>query len=148
MRALISSNICPSNSTVHAMFLSDGGTISTFSVKQVPTIAPQDFFHHSGVAHGLDESIIKKVDDVMGWGDPVTQYYVVEDLLKLDPKSILWLYDHPQKWQVERYLDSLGDWFCNNGDTLSETLRCVIERREADLVGEHESSSFGIIEKD
>jgi hypothetical protein len=126
------------------MFLSNGGTIPTFSAKQLPMIAPQDFFHHSGAVHGLDESVTKQADGVMGCGDPVTHYYVVEDLLKLDPKSILWLYDHSQKWQVERYLDSLGDWFCNNGDTLSETLRCVLERREAD----HEISGFGIIEKD
>lgn len=88
------------------------------------------------------------MDGVVGWGDPVTHYYIIEDLLKLDPKSVLWLYDHPRKGQVKGYLDSLGEWFCNNGDTFSETLACVMERREADLVLENGFSSFGIIEND
>lgn len=69
-----------------------------------------------------------------GWGDPVTHYYIIEDLLKLDPKAVLWLYDNSQKWQVEGYLDSLGEWFSNNGDTFSETLTYVLQRREIDPV--------------
>jgi hypothetical protein len=148
MRALISSNICPSNSAVHTMCLGDGGAIPIFSAKQPPTIATQDFFHDSRIGHGSDGSATHPMDGIGGWGDPVTHYYIVEDLLKLDPKSVLWLYDHPQKWQVEGFLDSLGEWFCNNGDTFSETLTCVLERREADLVDECEISGFGIIEND
>jgi len=148
LRALISSEICPSNSAVHAMFLTDGGTIPTFAAKQRPTIATQDFFHHSGVAHGLDGSATKQEDGIIGWGDPVTHYYIIEDLLKLDPQSMLWLYDHPQKWQVEGYMESLGDWFYNNGDTFSETLRSVLERREAELISEDEISGSGIVEKE
>lgn len=82
-----------------------------------------------------------------GWGDPVTHYYIIEDLLKLDPKAVLWLYDHSQKWQVEGYLDSLGEWFCNNGDTFSETLTCVLQRREIDHV-DGMDSCLGIIWRD
>lgn len=29
-----------------------------------------------------------------GWGDEITHYYVVEDMLKLPPDQILWLYEH------------------------------------------------------
>jgi hypothetical protein len=146
MRALISSSVYPSDPGMHAIFLSEGETIQTFDPKQIPTIVAQDYFHHSGVAHGLDGTATKQVDDLIGWGDPVTHYYILEDLLKLDPKSILWLYDHPRKWQVEGYLDSLGDWFYNNGNTFSETLTYVLEGRDSDLDSKDDVSSFGIIE--
>lgn len=29
-----------------------------------------------------------------GWGDEITHYYVVEDMLKLPPDQIIWLYEH------------------------------------------------------
>lgn len=30
----------------------------------------------------------------LGWGDEIAHYYVVEDMLKLAPDQILWLYEH------------------------------------------------------
>lgn len=29
-----------------------------------------------------------------GWGDEITHYYIVEDMLKLPPDQIIWLYEH------------------------------------------------------
>ncbi len=147
MRALISTKICPSDSTVYAMCLEDGGYLPTYCAKQPISVGAHDFFHTSRDRGDLIAPNQHSMDVLRGWGDPVTHYYLLEDLLKLDPKAVLWLYDHPQKFQVEGYLDSLGEWFCNNGDTFSETLACVLARREAGLVDEGRNSCFGIIEK-
>jgi hypothetical protein len=146
MRALINIKICPSNSTVQEMCPGHGGYLPIRHIKQSHTIAPQDFFHATSRERCMDEQNSLYEDGSSGWGDPVTHYYVVEDMLKLDPGAVLWLYDHPRKWQVEGYLDSLGEWFCNNGDTFSETLKCVLERREFG-VEEKGYSCFGIVEE-
>ena len=45
-----------------------------------------------------------------GWGDDINHYYVVQDMLKLDPAQILWLKEEaPLKRQVELYIRSLGE---------------------------------------
>ena len=65
-----------------------------------------------------------------GWGDNVGHYYVVEDLMKLDPGRILWLKDRKMcRSQVLSWVRGLGDWFENNGDTLGETLDAVLDER-------------------
>jgi hypothetical protein len=65
-----------------------------------------------------------------GWGDDIPHYYVVEDMLKLDPAQILWLRDHaPLKSQVQMYVKCLGDWFENNGETWGQTLEWVLGER-------------------
>lgn len=66
-----------------------------------------------------------------GWGDEIPHYYVVQDMLKLDPGEVLWLRDHaPLKEDVESYVHSLGDWFRNNGETFVDTLLWVMNERE------------------
>lgn len=147
MRALISSKICPSNSRVQAMCLESGEYLPIYLAKQPLTIAAQDLFHSSRDGCKADEQEFDPMDQFSGWGDPVTHYYIIEDLLKLDPRAVLWLYDHPQRYHIEGYLNSLGEWFCNNGDTFSETLACVLQRRRVDLAEEDGNSSYGIIEK-
>ncbi len=147
LRALISSRIYPSGSTYYTMCYGENGYLQTSSAKRPLTTAAQDLFHTSRDVHGADGQDGYFIENSMGWGDPITQYYIVEDLLKLDPGAILWLYDHPQNWQVEGYLDSLGEWFCNNGDTFSETLACVLQRRDIDLTDKI-GSCFGITEAD
>ncbi|KAF7510281.1 hypothetical protein GJ744_006977 [Endocarpon pusillum] len=134
LRALIGSRICPSDSAVQAIGHGDGEYPEPSSVKRLLTTAAQDLFHTSRDGHMVHRQDRYHMNVSMGWGDPITHYYIIEDLLKLDPKAVLWLYDHSQKWQVEGYLNSLGEWFCNNGDTFSETLTCVLQRREIDLV--------------
>lgn len=65
-----------------------------------------------------------------GWGDEIPHYYVVQDMMKLDPGQVLWLRDHcPLKEQVEVFVLSLGDWFRNNGETFGDTLEWVLQQR-------------------
>jgi len=72
-----------------------------------------------------------------GWGDDISHYYVVEDMMKLDPGRILFLRDRcPLKAHVEAYIRTLDggvEWFVNNGETFSETLSHVIRQRGGDM---------------
>ncbi len=92
-----------------------------------------------------------------GWGDEIAHYYVVEDMLKLDPGQLMWLFNelagntetneactasptsaaYPVnggfaggKTIVERFIANLGmEWFENNGETFVETASLVIGDR-------------------
>ncbi|KAK6812094.1 hypothetical protein RU639_012254 [Aspergillus parasiticus] len=78
-----------------------------------------DFFHDPGAE---------------GWGDEIPHYYVVQDMMKLDPGQVLWLREHaPLKEQVEDYVHSLGDWFRENGETFGDTLEWVMKERGDDI---------------
>ncbi|KAF2263920.1 hypothetical protein CC78DRAFT_533692 [Lojkania enalia] len=69
-----------------------------------------------------------------GWGDDIPHYYVVEDMLKLDPEQIMWLKENaPLKGMVEMYVRGLGDWFENNGETWAQTLEWVLDERGEDI---------------
>ena len=69
-----------------------------------------------------------------GWGDDIGHYYVVEDMLKLDPEQILWLKENaPLKGMVEGYVRGLGEWFENNGETWGQTLEWVLRERGEDV---------------
>jgi len=69
-----------------------------------------------------------------GWGDDVPHYYVIEDMLKMDPEQIMWLKENaPLKGMVEGYVKSLGDWFENNGETWVHTLEFVLGERDEDV---------------
>ncbi|KAL4797400.1 hypothetical protein BDV19DRAFT_358673 [Aspergillus venezuelensis] len=69
-----------------------------------------------------------------GWGDEIPHYYVVQDMMKLDPGQVLWLREHcPLKEQVEAFTLSLGDWFRNNGETFGDTLDLVIKERGEEM---------------
>ena len=69
-----------------------------------------------------------------GWGDDILHYYVVEDMLKLEPAQLLWLRENaPLKGMVQAYIQSLGDWFENNGDTFGQTLEWVCQQRGEDI---------------
>ena len=68
-----------------------------------------------------------------GWGDELPHYYIVEDMLKLDPGQILWLRENVQlKEDVELYVRGLGEWFENNGETFGQTLEWVMSERGED----------------
>ena len=87
---------------------------------------------------------------VDGWGDEIAQYYVVEDMLKLDPGQLMYLFESltvqggssahltlcygfsSRKAIVENFVATLGDWFENNGETLVETICCVVGERGGD----------------
>ncbi|KAK5121889.1 hypothetical protein LTR85_004460 [Meristemomyces frigidus] len=72
-----------------------------------------------------------------GWGDDIGHYYVVEDMMKLDPEQILFLRDScPLKTHVEAYVRTFeggGEWFVNNGETFSETLWFVLRQRGGEV---------------
>jgi hypothetical protein len=69
-----------------------------------------------------------------GWGDDIPHYYVIEDMLKMDPEQIMWLKENaPLKGMVEGYVRSLGDWFENNGETWVQTLEWVLSERGEDV---------------
>lgn len=69
-----------------------------------------------------------------GWGDEIPHYYVVQDMMKLDPGQVLWLREHaPLKEQVEEYVWSLGEWFRDNGETFGDTLDFVMKERGEDV---------------
>ncbi|KAJ5484418.1 hypothetical protein N7453_012372 [Penicillium expansum] len=75
-----------------------------------------------------------------GWGDEIPHYYIMQDMLKLNPGQILWLRDHALlKEQVEEYVWSLGEWFRNNGETFGDTLEYVMNERGLE-VGEFRSA--------
>ncbi|KAF2012548.1 hypothetical protein BU24DRAFT_425192 [Aaosphaeria arxii CBS 175.79] len=85
--------------------------------------APSKFSMHSNHEIGAE-----------GWGDDIPHYYVVEDMLKLNPEQIMWLKENaPFKGQVEGYVRSLGDWFENNGETFGQTLEWVLNERGEDV---------------
>lgn len=80
------------------------------------------------------------------WGDEIAQYYIVEDMLKLNPDQLVQLYEHVAsnngrgRGIVERVVAgfvlggscSLGGpegWFENNGETLAETVDWVVGSR-------------------
>ncbi len=69
-----------------------------------------------------------------GWGDDIGHYYVVEDMLKLDPEQILWLKENaPLKGMVETFVKGMGEWFENNGETWGQTLEWVLKERGEDV---------------
>ncbi|THC94582.1 hypothetical protein EYZ11_005942 [Aspergillus tanneri] len=69
-----------------------------------------------------------------GWGDEIPHYYVVQDMMKLDPGQIVWLRKHaPLKEHVEMYVHSLGEWFRDNGETFGDTLEWVMNERGDDV---------------
>lgn len=83
-----------------------------------------------------------------GWGDEVAHYYVVEDMLKLDPGQLMYLYGQVEghlgetggfnagwssKGMVESFLEGVaGEWFENNGETVAETVGFVVGERGGD----------------
>ena len=98
-----------------------------------------------------------------GWGDEITHYYVLEDMLKLDPSQLLYLYSsimevsggnfHPgqsSKGLVEAFVAGLeggGGWFENNGETMGETVEFVVSERGGDsgeVKGAVEDGHLGI----
>ncbi|KAL9102878.1 MAG: hypothetical protein Q9163_002030 [Psora crenata] len=85
-----------------------------------------------------------------GWGDEITHYYVLEDMLKLNPSQLLYLYSsivntsagpgfnagQSLKGLVEAFVAGLGEgggWFENNGETLAETVGFVVGERGGDV---------------
>ncbi|KAF2747729.1 hypothetical protein M011DRAFT_467337 [Sporormia fimetaria CBS 119925] len=154
LKEVVHSNICPSNGTITRKFkkrypdVSDHHLLFNIHVNYTPAVptAPiyNPFTHHS--YYTTTQTYVSRLTaskfnvhtnhniGAEGWGDDIPHYYVVEDMLKLDPEQILWLKENaPLKGMVEGYVRMLGDWFENNGETWSQTLQWVLEERGQDV---------------
>lgn len=133
-------DICPSNRAVRLQL----GELS------------QDLHYHrqdlrlapgrSRVGRHFQRSLVPPHDEPgsEGWGDDIAHYYVVEDMMKLDPGQIMWLKEHgTDKRFVQAFVDRLGDWFPNNGQTFCETLDLVLCNRGGSLSELKDSIALG-----
>ena len=74
--------------------------------------------------------------EMAGWGDDISQYYVVQAMMKLNPAQIMYLHEHvTRKQDIEKWLfEHVGeDWFWDNGQTWFDTWRLVLYKRGEDL---------------
>lgn len=157
IREVVQINICPSNSTIARKFKNryPGNEHSLmFNIHlNYPPTAPQAFnpftlnplaTHFNSTPSYTSRYASAKYSlhpshevGAEGWGDDIPHYYVIEDMLKLDPEQILYLKEHaPLKGMVEGYVKSLcpeGDWFTNNGETWVQTLEFVLDERGQDV---------------
>jgi hypothetical protein len=79
-----------------------------------------------------------------GWGDSIGHYYVVEDLMKLNPDEILRLKEKNMcKSDVLEWIHGRGECFRNNGDTFGETLDVVLDER--DVTSEEFDEEDGVV---
>ena len=142
IRDTISTNVCPSNGTIRRKFQkrfpeSNYQLVFNVHLNYPQPSAPfsQDGYYHS--SSNMESKFHSKFvpsryyePGAEGWGDDILHYYVVEDMLKLDPEQILYLKDTcPYKMQVESFTHNLGEWFTNNGETFCQTLAHVIVQR-------------------
>lgn len=167
-RDVLASQICPSNGTVlrrhraqfpdypvptliHARLSSSHHShrreqqedqLGLHSPRYTPLCSPEHFYYssqHKHTHHNDD-------DAAESWGDEIAQYYIVEDMLKLNPDQLLQLYEHVASSNgrgrgiVERYVagfvlggssgaGGVEGWFENNGETLVETVDWVVGER-------------------
>lgn len=70
---------------------------------------------------------------MVAWGDEISQYYIIQSMMKLNPAQILHLYQHAiTKFDVEAYIINHcdgGEWFYDNGQTFLDTWSLVVHRR-------------------
>lgn len=146
LRDMVANNVCPSNGKIRQKFskrFPDSNQQLLFNIHlnypPAPSAyVPDSWYHNSQLGSSRYQSRLAPSrwhePGAEGWGDDISHYYIVEDMLKLDPEQILYLRDNcPLKSQVEGHVRGLGDWFVNNGETFSETLAFVIKQRGADL---------------
>jgi len=148
LRDVVANNICPSNGKIRQKFHkrhpeSNHQLLLNVHLDCAPPAASS--FARDG---WFDESLIASANyharlqpsrwhepGAEGWGDDISHYYVVEDMMKLNPEQILFLRDRCLvKSEVEAYLrEHCGDWFVNNGETLSETVGFVVKQRGGEM---------------
>jgi hypothetical protein len=162
LREVVHNNICPSNGTIarkvkkrypgsnnhHLLFNihlnyppppTSSMATNPFT-SQYPTPSTLQSYFHSTPTYSSRYSSSKFSMNSLhevgaeGWGDEIPHYYVVEDMLKLDPEQIMWLKENaPLKGMVEGYVGGLGEWFENNGETWKQTLEWVLGERGEDV---------------
>lgn len=160
LREVVHNNICPSNGTIARKFKKrypDNEHSLLFNIhlnypppaQAVPAYNPFASYHaptplashFQSTPSYVSRSASSKFSlnagheiGAEGWGDDIPHYYVVEDMMKLDPEQILWLKENaPLKGMVEGYVRGMGDWFENNGETWVQTLEWVLDERGEDV---------------
>lgn len=129
----------------------------------------------SHVSHLVCAGKHRANDVVEGWGDEISHYYVLEDMLKLDPGQLLSLYESVNgtgvpspsaatgarkngymaptsviggidgsNGAVHQFVEGLGDWFDNNGETWVETMDWVVGERGEDIAAVREHALGGL----
>lgn len=145
LRDVLANNVCPSNGTVSRKFrklFPDSNYQLIFNMSfrtqrgscQPARLDAEYYSMHGNLAAAKPYSKFVPTryhepgDE--GWGDDLSHYYVVNDMLKLDPEQILWLKENAtSKAEVEAYVKRLGEWFENNGETFGQTLDYVLSER-------------------
>ncbi len=164
LRDVLQNQICPSNGTIQRKFrkrFPDTDTQLLFNIHlnyPPPLSAFEEHFHTSHHATAGNKYLPKYQSTAYhepgaeGWGDEIPHYYVVEDMLKLDPGQIIWLRENaPLKGMVEAFVKGLGEWFENNGETFGQTLDWVVVQRGGNVEELRESireSAMGIARDD
>jgi hypothetical protein len=144
LRDVVANNVCPSNGRIRQKFQrrypdSNHQLLFNIHLNYPPSPFVLDSgYYNSNVAsskyHAKLEPSRYHEPGAEGWGDDIGHYYVVEDMMKLDPGQILLLKEHfPLKSQVEAYVAALGEYFVDNGETFSETVGFVIRQRGGDM---------------
>jgi hypothetical protein len=161
LREVVHNNICPSNGTIARKFKkrypdNDNSLLFNIHLNYPPPCQTPPAYNpfashytssntlashfHSTQFHAsryaLSKFNLRPNHEVgaEGWGDDIPHYYVVEDMLKLDPEQIMWLKENaPLRGMVEGYVKGLGDWFDNNGETWVQTLEWVLDERGEDV---------------
>ena len=162
IRDLLQNQICPSNGTIQRKFRkrfpeSDQQLLFNIHLNYPPP--PSAFQAHFHSTHQVNSSpkffpsntttnskyqpTPLHEPGAEGWGDEIPHYYIVEDMLKLDPGQIIWLKENaPLKGMVQAFVRGLGEWFENNGETFGETLGWVVRERGEDV---EELREMGIV---
>ena len=117
--------------------------IQGFSEKEHFRICGQSPSAFDGLFHTFAISCHDEHNNFLNWGDEIDRYYLVQDLLKLDPEQLIWLEENPSF--TFGFIQNMGDWFQNNGETLSQTLNMVLlARGDEDLLEGLENGDHGI----
>jgi len=164
LRGVIQNHICPSNGTIQRKFhkrFPETDTQLLFNIHlnyPPPPTTFQNYFHTTHQVTASPKYYSKYVPTphhepgAEGWGDEIAHYYVVEDMLKLNPAQVLWLRENaPMKGQVEAYVKHLGGWFENNGETFGQTLEFTVKERGGDVVELREAiadGDLGVVRED
>ncbi|MCJ1304777.1 hypothetical protein MMC08_007590 [Hypocenomyce scalaris] len=149
IRDVLQNHICPSNGTIQRKFrkrFPESEQQLLFNIHLNYPPPPSTFQAHFHSTHQVTsspkfassttkfQSTLYHEPGAEGWGDEIPHYYVVEDMLKLDPGQIVWLRENaPLKGMVEGFVRGLGEWFDNNGETFGQTLEWVIKGRGEDV---------------
>ncbi|KAI9884785.1 MAG: hypothetical protein M1823_003423 [Watsoniomyces obsoletus] len=157
IRDVLENNICPSNGTIQRKFRkrfpepeAQQQLMFNIHLNYPPPTAFQQHFHTTHQVTASDRFLNKFLPTPQhepgaeGWGDEIPHYYVVQDMMKLDPGQIMWLKENaPLKGQVEGFVRGLGDWFDNNGETFGQTLDWVLNERGVNAQELKESIGLG-----